>query len=82
VLTSIRVIDDVAAHNRVKFAQFDPAGVIAAVFGGQIHVCAFRAAHLDDLTWSFLAIFSLSLPYRSKALSREYSAEKPSGQIL
>lgn len=45
-------IDDVAAHDRIVLAQLKSIRIVASIFRRQIHVRAFCAAHLDELTRS------------------------------
>ena len=64
-------IDDVAADNRVKLAQLDPARIVAAILRGQIHVRAFGAAHLDKLPWSLFCHDPFSFPAAAQNLQMD-----------
>jgi hypothetical protein len=46
-------VDHVTANEWIIFLQFEPSGIIAAVFLGDIHVSAFRAFHLDHNAIAF-----------------------------
>jgi hypothetical protein len=45
----------VAPQRRIILAQFHAGRVVATIFCCQIHVRAFSAPHLHDLTWSLLS---------------------------
>ncbi len=60
-------VDHMLADKRIILLQFQPRGVVAAVFLGVIHVAAFATLHLHDCAVAFFRHFSITLNYEPKA---------------
>jgi hypothetical protein len=60
-------VDHMLANKRIILHQFQPRGVIAAVFLCVVHVAALATLHLHDCAVTFFRHFSITLNYEPKA---------------
>lgn len=77
-------IDDMAAHDRIVFAQLKPIRIVASILRRQVHVRALCAAHLNELTRSLFRhnnTPSFSAQTSSKFTKDQYSARNEGVQI-